>query len=393
MSAVARNLAPTLRAAARQYPVVTLTGPRQSGKTTLCRAEFPDHAYVNLERLDLREYARSDPRGFLDEHGEGAILDEVQHVPELLSWLQVEVDERPDVGRFVLTGSQQFGLTQAITQSLAGRTAVLHLLPLALDELQRFDDPPDTLLQTLLAGAYPRVHDRGLDAQLWHAGYITTYVERDVRQIKGVGDLEAFAAFVQLAAGRTAQTVNLTSLGGDAGVTHNTARSWLSVLEASYLVHRLPPWHRNLKKRVTKAPKLHFIDSGLLCHLLGIRSVEALRHHPLRGAIFESWAVSEVLKARRNAGLSPRLFHFRDHKGLEVDLIVELAEAVALVEAKSGATVAADFFEPLRRLVGLAEGVEWRPLLPRVVYGGLDPQRRSDLEVVPWRQITEVHWD
>ena len=393
MSTVPRNLAPTLRAAARQYPVVTLTGPRQSGKTTLCRAEFPDHAYVNLERLDLREYARSDPRGFLDEHRDGAILDEVQHVPELLSWLQVEVDERADVGRFILTGSHQFSLTQAISQSLAGRTAVLHLLPLALDELQRFDDPPDTLFQTLLAGAYPRVHDRALDAQLWHAGYITTYVERDVRQIKGVGDLAAFAAFVQLAAGRTAQTVNLSSLGGDAGVTHNTARSWLSVLEASYLLHRLPPWHRNLKKRVTKAPKLHFVDSGLVCHLLGIRSVEALRNHPLRGAIFESWVVSEVLKARRNAGLSPRLFHFRDHKGLEVDLVVELADAVALVEAKSGATVASDFFEPLRRLVGLAEGVEWRPLLPRVVYGGLDPQRRSDVEVVPWRQITEVHWD
>ena len=255
--------------------------------------------------IDLRDHARSDPRGFLDEHRDGAILDEVQHVPQLLSWLQVEVDARADVGRFVLTGSRQFGLTQAISRSLAGRTAVLHLLPLALDELQRFDRPPDTLFETLLAGAYPRVHDRALDAQVWHAGYITTYVERDVRQLKAVGDLEAFAAFVQLAAGRTAQTVNLSSLGGDAGVSHNTARSWLSVLEASYLLHRLPPWHRNLKKRLTKAPKLHFIDSGLLCHLLGIRSVEALRHHPLRGAIFESWVVSEVLKARRNVGLSP----------------------------------------------------------------------------------------
>ncbi|MCZ7686908.1 MAG: AAA family ATPase [Sandaracinaceae bacterium] len=246
---IERNLGPVLLESARYYPVVTLTGPRQSGKTTLCRALFPDKPYVTLEALDVREYARTDPRAFLAEHAGGAVLDEVQHVPELTSWIQVVVDEDPRPGRFVLTGSQHFGLSDAIAQSLAGRTAVHHLLPPSLDELRRFERAPTTLLETLFTGAYPRIHDRGIPAERWLSDYLTTYVQRDVRQVLNVADLSAFTTFLRLAAGRTARELNLSALGADAGVSHNTARSWLSVLETSWLCHRLPPLFRNLRKQ------------------------------------------------------------------------------------------------------------------------------------------------
>ena len=385
---IERTLSTKLRELAGYYPIVTVTGPRQSGKTTLCRACFPDRPYVSLERHDTRDAARTDPRGFLETVADGAVLDEVQHVPELLSYLQAEVDERPEPGRFVLTGSQHFGLTEQVAQSLAGRTGVLFLLPPSLDELRRFPEPPASLWETLWAGAYPRIHDRRIPADRWLADYVTTYVQRDVRQVLRVGDLQTFTTFLKLCAGRTGQVVNLSSLGGDAGVSHNTARAWLSVLETSLLVFRLPPWHRNLKKQLVKAPKLHFLDAGLACHLLGIRSPEQLRHHPLRGAIFESWCVSEVYKARAHRGLSADLFYFRDHKGLEVDLVVETGDAVLLGEMKSGATIAGDFFGPLTRLAGLlGKTGDWRPVRQIVFYGGVERQRRNDALALPWSAI------
>jgi uncharacterized protein len=389
---IARNLAKVLRAAAKQYPVVTVTGPRQSGKTTLCRAVFPKKAYVSLETLDTREYARSDPRGFLAEHARGAVIDEVQHVPELLSYLQVEVDERPRAGRFILTGSQQLAVSEAVSQSLAGRTAVLHLLPLGLDELCRFPGAPRTLWHTLFAGAYPRIHDRKVPPARWLADYVTTYVERDVRQILQVTELQTFSTFVKLCAARTAQEINLSSLGADAGITHNTARAWLSVLEASFLCFRAPAWHVNVTSQAVKAPKLHFFDSGLACQLLGIREPEHLRHHPMRGAIFESWVASEIEKSRVHRGLRPNLFHYRDAKKLEVDLLVEGAEEALLVEAKSGATIASDFFASLTRLATvLAE----RRHASRsfVVYGGESGQRRKSARVVPWHEVAKIRWD
>lgn len=389
---IERDLAAALRRVATQYPVVTLTGPRQAGKTTLCRAVFPEKPYVTFEPLDTRAYAREDPRGFLEEHRRGAILDEVQHVPELLSYLQAEVDERPEPGRFVVTGSQHFGLTASISQSLAGRTAVLHLLPPSLGELRRFPGPPVDLLTALWAGAYPRIHDRGIPAPRWLADYVATYVQRDVRQVLNVGDLQAFTTFLRLCAGRTAQELNLSALGADAGVSHNTARSWLSVLEASFICFRLPSWHRNVKKQIVKAPKLHFFDSGLACHLLGIQEPEQLRHHPSRGAIFESWVVSEAYKARVHRALEPRLFHYRDVRD-EVDLVVDTGPSVLLVEAKSGATVTSDFFGPLQRLarlVGVAD--ETTSIGLRLVYGGESAQRRSGVEVVPWGGLDAVGW-
>jgi len=308
---IKRDLGAVLKGVAEQYPVVTVTGPRQSGKTTLCRATFPQKRYVSLEPLDVRERARTDPRGMLAELREGAILDEVQHVPELLSYLQSEVDERPESGRFILTGSQHLALSGTVAQTLAGRTSVLHLLPPGLAELRRFDAPPVGLYETLLAGAYPRIHDKGIASDRWLADYVATYVQRDVRQILDVTDLSTFATFLRIAAGRTAQELALSSVADDVGVSHNTIRSWFSVLEASYLVFRVPAWHRNPGKRLVKAPKMHWYDSGLVCHLLGIRDVEQLRHHPLRGAIFESWVVAEIAKAHLHRGTPADLHRAR----------------------------------------------------------------------------------
>lgn len=385
---IERNLAPTLLNLAGKYPVVTVTGPRQSGKTTLCRAVFPSLRYVSLEPLDTREFARTDPRGFLRSVSEGAVIDEVQHVPELLSYLQGEVDERPDPGRFILTGSQQFALSQAVSQSLAGRTAVLELLPPSLDELRRFDNAPTDLWTTLWNGAYPRIFQADIPADRWLSDYERTYVERDVRQVLQVGDLVTFSRFLRLAAGRTGQELNTVALASDAGVSNHTARSWLSVLEASYLVFRLSAHHTNHRKQQVKAPKLHFFDSGLVCLLLGIRTPEQLVLHPLRGRVFESWVASELYKAATNAGEKPRLTHYRESRGAEVDLLVERAGGRVAVECKSGATLASDAFTGLRRYREVvdpdAEAV--------VVYGGDASQVRSEARAVAWRDVADERW-
>ena len=384
---------PTLREAAARMPVVAVTGPRQSGKTTLCRACFPDHAYVSLEPQDTRSFATSDPRGFLAQHGGPAIFDEVQRAPDLLFYLQAEVDRDPTPGRFVLTGSQHFGLAAAVSQSLAGRVALLDLLPLSLEEVRRFPESADDVWTTVWTGGYPRIHDQRLPAGGWLADYTTTYLQRDVQQVLRVTNQDAFAMFLRLAAGRTAQEQNLSSLGADAGITHPTARAWMSVLEASFVVFRAPPWVRNVRKRAVKSPKLHFVDSGLACHLLGIRDPAQLRLHPSRGAIFESWVASEILKARVHRGAPPDIFHLRETRGAEVDLVIEAGPRLFAVEVKSGATVVPDFF---RALEGLAEAVRERAphlqAVARLVYGGEEPQRRSGVHVIPWHGIQDVGW-
>ncbi|UHD14743.1 ATP-binding protein [Thiocapsa bogorovii] len=386
-----RNITPQLRALAGYYPLVAVTGPRQSGKTTLCRAVFPDRPYVSLEALDLRAFAQEDPRGFLAEYQDGAVLDEIQRVPGLLSYLQTEVDERPEPGRFILTGSQHLGLSEAIAQSLAGRCGLLTLLPPSLDELTRFQNAPDDLYTLLWQGAYPRIYDRGIPAHQWLAGYLATYVQRDVRQIVNVADLQTFSGFLRLCAGHSAQEVNLSALGADAGVSHNTARAWLSVLETSFVLHRLPAWHANLRKQMVKAPKLHLFDSGLLCYLLGIQEPAQLRLHPLRGAVFESWAVAEVYKAQTNQGRQPALFHYRESRGIEIDLLVEYGLALDALEIKSGATVVADFFKHLPRFAErLASLTPKRSMRALVVYGGDASQRRTQAQVVSWRDLPGV---
>ncbi len=382
---IERQIEPRLRALAEKFPVVTVTGPRQSGKTTLCRRVFPSKQYLSLEAPDIRAYAAGDPRGFLAELQDGAVLDEVHRVPELLSYLQTVVDERPTGGRFVLTGSANFALLQSLGQSLAGRTALLELLPLSLTEVRRFGEAPADLWELLWRGAYPALYDRELAPHDWYSSYTATYLERDVRSLLAVGDLLAFQIFLRLAAGRTSQLLNLSALGADAGVSHNTARSWISVLEASYVAMRLPPFHANLGKRLVKTPKMHLLDSGLICYLLGIRSAVELRGHPLRGAVFESWVATEVLKARLHHGLPAVLSFYRERQGGEVDLLLEAGRSLVALETKSGQTLASDAFAALDRFADLvASSADRRQVRRVVVYGGDTSQRRSAGEVVPW---------
>ncbi len=384
---IPRQAAPVLERLAGGYPLVAVTGPRQSGKTTLVREVFGAKPYVSLEDLDERAFAESDPRGFLARFADGAVLDEVQRCPALFSFLQTRVDEDRRRGLFVLTGSQQFGLLSSVTQTLAGRIAVVPLLPFSLGELQAADQAPATLEDLLFQGLYPPIYDRGLDAAIWYGNYVLTYVERDVRQMVNVRDLSTFQRFVRMCAARTAQLLNLSGLAIDCGITHNTARSWLSVLEASFILHLVQPYHGNFGKRLVKTPKLYFYDTGLAAWLLGIQSAEQLAVHPQRGALFESWVAAELLKARFARGLGSNLFFWRDRSGHEVDLLIEQGAALTPVEIKSGRTVASDFFNGLddwRRISGQAESIGW------LVYGGNREQTRAHVRVLPWRRIGEL---
>ena len=384
-----RDLASQLVEAARRWPAITLTGPRQSGKSTLCRAVFPRHPYVSVEAPDVRAFATEDPRAFLAQFPDGAIIDEVQRAPELPSFLQEVIDADPQPGRWVLTGSQNLSLIETVSQSMAGRTAVYHLLPLARSEIIRFDSHPDTLEEALLSGGYPRIFDRAISPSEWLRSYVATYIERDVRTISNVGDLVTFQRFVELCAGRTAQLVNYSSLADDCGVSQPTVRAWLSVLETSFIVFRLPPFHSSLRRRLVKMPKLHFYDSGLVCWLLGIRTAQQLRSHPLRGAIFETWVVSEVAKHRMNRGETGGLSFYRDRDGAEVDLVIQGPSAVTLVEAKSAETASSSLFDGSRRVRRHLAGAG-RPYDVVVVYGGGRAQRRTDGSLVPWHKLHQA---
>lgn len=381
---VRREITPVLLRLFRQYPVVTVTGPRQSGKTTLCRETFPDLTYVNLEAHDLREFAERDPRRFLEQVGVGAVLDEIQRVPSLLSYLQVLVDERRENGLFVLTGSQHFGLSNAISQSLAGRTALLRLLPFSLAE-RLAAKAASSVDDLLYCGFYPRVFDHELDPWQAYADYFETYVERDLRQLAEVRNLSSFQRFVRLCAGRAGQLVNFSSLGAAAGVSHVTVKHWLTLLEASYVVFLLQPYHANIRKRLVRSPKLYFYDVGLAAHLVGIENVLQVATHPLRGPLFENMVVVEALKHRFHRGRSSNLAFFRDSRGLECDLLCRTGDRFAAIEIKSGATVSSDFFSALGRVAELVPNVAERA----VVYGGSQRQSRSAGEVLPFADLRE----
>lgn len=383
---IERDIGPLFHRLAAQYPVVTLTGPRQSGKTTLARAARPALPYVTLEDPDVRRFATADPRGFLDGLRDGAIIDEIQRAPELPSYLQALVDANPTPGRFILTGSQQFELMTQVSQSLAGRTALLRLLPFTLAEAVRArpERAHADLADTLLHGFYPRIHDRGLDPSQALADYFATYVERDLRQLTAVHDLQRFDRFVRLCAGRTGQLLNLTSLGNDAGVSQSTARAWIDLLQTSYIVHLLPPWFANASKRLVKSPKLYFHDVGLACWLLGLREPAQVARDPLWGALFENFVVMEALKDRLNQGDASPLCFYRDTNGNEVDLLMPLGRQWHGVEIKAGATVNPDYFAGLtqfdRAFPGaLASG--------GVLYGGHRAEPRSRWPVWPWRAL------
>ncbi len=390
---IERLLQPRLLDLATRYPVLTLTGPRQSGKTTLSRMAFPKLPYVSLENPAQRDFAQEDPVAFFARYQDGAVIDEVQRVPQVFSYLQGLVDEDPRPGRFVLTGSQNLALVGGVTQSLAGRTTLTELLPLSLEEIRRFPDPPGDLDTLLWQGGYPRIYERHLPAHEWLADYVSTYVERDVRQLVQVGDLLLFQTFLRLCASRTGQILNLASLASDCGVSQPTARSWLSVLEASYIAFRLPPFFANIGKRLIKAPKLYFYDTGLAASLLNIENARQLETHPLRGALFETWVVAEIAKAHLHRGRRPRLSFYRDRNGLEIDLILEKGADLVLVEMKSGQTPSGEHFNAFERF---AESLTTQPA-PRiagriVVYGGGESQERSRGRLVSWRDLDSWDW-
>ena len=383
---IKRNIAPVLQQLATQYPVITLTGPRQSGKTTLTRRLFSDKPYVTLEDPDTRRFATEDPRGFLMQFAQGAILDEIQRAPELTSYLQGMVDADPKPGRFVLTGSHQFELMSQVSQSLAGRTAVLRLLPFTLAEVHRLRGgmASPELAQTLLTGFYPRIHDQSLDPSQALADYFATYVQRDLRQLAAVQDLQRFERFVRLCAGRTGQLLNLSSLGNDAGVTHSTARAWIDLLQSSYIVHLLPPWFANTGKRLVKASKLYFHDVGLACWLLGLRSAEQVARDPLWGSLFENFVIMEAMKDRLNAGETAEMYFYRDSEGNEVDLLIPVGTKMHAIEIKAGATINPDYFKGLKTFAAHQPAVFASGC---VVFGGADGQSRSNWPVHAWHQL------
>lgn len=381
---IQRQAQTTLLRLAKGFPILVITGPRQSGKTTLARITFPEHRYVSLEDIDEREFALSDPRGFLARFtNQGIILDEVQRTPELLSYLQTINDLNPEMGRIVLTGSQQFGLMAAVSQSLAGRAGMIQLLPLALSELSA-NNSLTQLDRLLTTGLYPALYQRQLLASDWYASYVATYIERDVRQLLQVRDLSQFTRFLKLCAARTGQLLNISSLANDAGISQTAAKQWLSVLEASYILFMLQPYHKNFGKRLTKTPKLYFYDTGLAAYLLGIDSAEQMNTHSARPALFETLIVTELLKERWNNGKSNNLYFWRDHVGLEVDVLMTCADGIQPIEIKSGQTMASDWFSAINKWQQLANSQRQAML----IYGGNESFLRQNVHCHAWNHIT-----
>jgi predicted AAA+ superfamily ATPase len=383
---IERTITPCLLSLFKQYPAVTITGPRQSGKTTLCRAAFPDLAWVSLESPDTREFAVNDPRGFLRRYSDGAILDEIQRAPELVSYLQEYLDDQRRNSRFVLTGSQQFRISETVSQSLAGRTALLRLFPFSIAEALLLKPDLDTE-SMLYAGFYPRIYDRDLNPTQALGDYFETYVERDGRQLSEIRNLSGFQRFVRLCAGRVGQLLNLHGLGSDAGVSHTTARQWLSVLEASYIVFLLPPYHPNLSKRLIKSPKLYFYDVGLASYLLGVENQRQLLTHPLRGNLLENVVVIEALKHRYHQGKRSNLHFYRDSAGHEIDLIYTQTDRFLAIEIKAGETVNEQFFSSLGKLRQLVPEQIAAELL---VYGGQSTYKRKQIYVTNPLRFTQT---
>lgn len=397
---IKRTLSYKLKEAAKAYPVLTITGPRQSGKTTLARAVFADYQYLSLEDPDQAQIAKEDPRGFLNQCTEPVIIDEVQRVPTLFSYIQTIVDLEDRPGRFVLTGSHNFLLMEKVTQSLAGRCAVFHLLPFSHAELKgiepieidRIDDVKalsvprgqENLDEVLFTGFYPRIHDRHLNPQEWLGDYLYTYIERDVRLISNIGDVETFQRFMGLCAARSGQLLNVTSFASDCGVVPATVKKWLSILESSLIIKLLRPHYKNFNKRLIKTPKLYFTDTGLLCHLLKIRSPEDLRNSDLRGQIFETWVIDEFLKNFYHRRLEPDLYYWRDTNANEVDLLISRGPELLPVGIKSGQTFNENFIKEL---------IFWRRLTDNpghpgiLIYGGDQLFEYKRLTIIPWSSL------
>lgn len=384
---VNRVLKSQLVQAAQQIPIITLTGPRQSGKTTLAKNLFADHTYVNLELPDNRLLAQEDPVGFFQQYQQGLILDEVQHVPSIFSYLQSIVDSGSRNGQFVLTGSQNFLLAEQISQSLAGRTRVFTLLPLSLAELEATPYKHDHFFGYILQGFYPRLYGQSLQAKDWLPSYIQTYVERDVRQMMNIRNLTRFQNFLKLCAGHVGQLINYATFANTIGVHETTIREWFSILEASYIVFTLKPYYNNFKKRLLKTPKLYFYDTGLACALLGIENPQVLQLHPLLGGLFENLIIAELLKNQLNQGKVPRLYFWREGSGVEVDCLLEQDARVIPIEIKSAQTIkafSAKSFKRLQKVMGDMVAT------PYVVYGGQQRFTQKGIQVIGWQELDTI---
>jgi len=375
-----------LRTLSGQFKAVAVIGPRQSGKTTLVRLVFNEKPYANLENPDIRRFAMDDPRGFLSNYPQGAVLDEIQRVPELFSYLQQILDETKSNGLFILTGSNNFLLQESISQSLAGRVGYLYLLPLSLQEI---NDKELNSNQLMLKGGYPALYNETSDPAKWYPNYIRTYIERDVRMIKNINDLYAFERFLRLCAGRIGQLLNMSSLAVEVGVDVKSISSWIGILETSFIIFRLQPYHANFNKRIVKMPKLYFYDTGLALALLGVENVGQLTLHPFRGSLFENMVIVDFLKKRYNSGKLNNLYFWRDNVGNEIDLLIKNGEQRLPVEIKSGQTITNDFFKGIHfwnKMTQTEGGI--------VIYGGDMVQRRSNgISVIPLNQIDTIKSD
>ena len=382
---IERQITAAVQQSLLEMPIVTITGPRQSGKTTLARKVAPNFTYVNLENLDEKEFAINDPRGFLNRYGEGTIIDEVQNVPTLFSYLQTMTDSRGTKGQYILTGSQQFSLLSNITQSLAGRTALYRLLPLSIGEISNALPLPDSFEEFIWKGSYPRIYADNLNPTRWLNDYIQTYIERDVRQLQNIKDLRTFTQFTRLLAGRVGQLLNLNDITNQIGIDNKTAKSWISVLEASFIIHILPPHFVNFNKRIVKTPKLYFLDTGLACALLNIKSSEELSTHYSRGALFENWVITEVIKNSLNQGNSiTELYFWRDSNGNELDLIIG-DNAQKAYEIKASQTLKTSLFESLDKYKKLNNEAQ-----TYLIYGGAEQRKQYESEVIGWKNMAQV---
>lgn len=372
-----------------EFPIVAVTGPRQSGKTTLVQSFFPVYKYFNLEELDIREEVRLDPRGFLAKQNAGFIVDEVQNVPDFFSYLQSFADNQKRMGQIILTGSQNFLLLEKISQSLSGRVGILELMPLQLNEYNQFRENKLTINEILYSGLYPAIYDRNIQPYNWYSQYIRTYIERDVRQIKNITNLGVFQRFIKLCAGRIGQLLNTNSLANDLGVNLNTVRSWLDILESSYVIFRLNPHHKNFNKRVVKQKKLYFVDVGLAAHLLGIESPEQVDTHYLKGNLFENLIISEFFKERYNKGKPSNLFFWRDHIGNEVDLLIEQGNTLTPIEIKSSQTLHSSLMDGLKKYTKLSLQ---NAQSSHLIYGGKRSTTLDRYNAHSWEELKKANW-
>lgn len=381
-----RTISDKIKHFSTKFQVIAVTGPRQSGKTTLVKNIFSDYTYINLEDIEKRTFAKQDPKGFFNVYKSKIIIDEIQYVPELFSYIQLFADEQKLAGNFILTGSQNFQLMEKITQSLAGRIALFTLLPFSYSELKNTEFEYADYENYLLKGFYPSIYDRKIEPNEWYPNYINTYIERDLHQIVNVNDLYQFRQFLKICANNIGQLINFSGIGTEIGVSFNTVKKWISVLEASYIIYILPPYYKNYNKRIVKNPKLYFIDVGLACNLLGIKTLENLNFHFMKGQLFENFVIIELLKQKMNKLTDGELFFWRDNNKIEVDCLIESGQNITTIEIKSSRTINSDFFKNLNKMNQLIANNNKSYL----VYGGNEIQKRNETEVIGWQEIENV---